>query len=190
MLGIENKITKILKEELKFPSSEDIQQRGIADKIESACNKIIIKNFDNVSPATSRKSIEDISIGDIYVDHKSSDVALEFKMPNMISIDRLKNLTNSLIYNFVIYDSNKREIIDTFAINVYELNWEHLSIQNIGKGQLQIKNMNKFLESPRTQLTKSEWLRRLSEETIKFYEKLIKKTEKNILEWKKFNDTL
>ena len=41
MIEIESKLTKILKENLAFPESKNLQQRGIADKIESACNEII-----------------------------------------------------------------------------------------------------------------------------------------------------
>ena len=182
---LKTKLTSLLKENLKFPESKNLQQRGIADKLEEACNAIINENFEDVKPAKSRRSIEDINIGNTYVDHKSSDAALDFKMPNLISIARLKKLDRDLIYNFIIYNSNTKEIIDTFALNVYELNWDHLQIENLGKGQLQISNMAKFLTSPKTNLTKEEWQARLKIEAIKFYKNLIKKTEKNITEWEK-----
>lgn len=180
---IKHKITKCLKEKLTFPDIKGIQQRGIADKIESACNQILNEDFDDVRPAKSRRSIEDLNIGNIYVDHKTSDVALDFKMPNMISIDRLKKLDRELIYNFVIYDSNEKKIIDTFALTVYELNWDHLKIQNLGKGQLQITSMAEFLKSPKTNLTKEEWLNKLKEEAISFYKKVQKDAEKRQKEW-------
>lgn len=182
---LKTKLTSLLKENLKFPESKNLQQRGIADKLEEACNDIINNNFEDVMPAKSRRSIEDINIGNAYVDHKSSDAALDFKMPNLISIARLKKLDRELIYNFIIYNSNTKEIIDTFALNVYELNWDHLQIENLGKGQLQISNMTKFLTSPTSTLTKEEWQARLKLEAIKFYKNLIKKTEKNITEWEK-----
>jgi hypothetical protein len=182
---LKTQLTSLLKQNLTFPESKNLQQRGIADKIEEACNAIINENFEDVKPAKSRRSIEDINIGNAYVDHKSSDAALDFKMPNLISIARLKKLDRELIYNFIIYNSNTKEIIDTFALNVYELNWDHLQIENLGKGQLQISNMAKFLTSPKTTLTKEEWQTRLKIEAIKFYKNLIKKTEKNITEWEK-----
>jgi hypothetical protein len=182
---LKTKLTSLLKENLNFPESKNLQQRGIADKLEEACNVIINNNFEDVKPAKSRRSIEDINIGNAYVDHKSSDAALDFKMPNLISIARLKKLDRELIYNFIIYNSNTKEIIDTFALNVYELNWDHLQIENLGKGQLQISNMTKFLTSPTSTLTKEEWQARLKLEAIKFYKNLIKKTEKNITEWEK-----
>ncbi len=183
---IKLKLTEELKANLKFPESKNLQQRGIADKIEDACNAIIKEKFNDVIPASSRRSIEDITIGDTYVDHKTSDAALDFKMPNMISIDRLKKLDRELIYNFVIYDSNKKEIIETFALNVYELNWEHLKIQNLGKGQLQITSMVQFLKSPKSNLTKGQWLNKLKEEAILFYKKVQKDAEKRQKEWQQW----
>ena len=183
---IKSKLTEELKANLKFPESKNLQQRGIADKIEDACNEIIKEKFNDVVPASSRRSIEDINIGNTYVDHKTSDAALDFKMPNMISIDRLKKLDRELIYNFVIYDSNKKEIIETFALNVYELNWEHLKIQNLGKGQLQITSMVQFLKSPKSNLTKDQWLNKLKEEAILFYKKVQKDAEKRQKEWQQW----
>ena len=87
-MSIEIKLTEILSKHLKFPDSANIQQRGIADKLEDACNTLIKEHFNDVTIASSRRSIEDISIDNTYLDHKSSDQALKFKMPNMISIDR------------------------------------------------------------------------------------------------------
>jgi hypothetical protein len=180
---IKEQLNECIKQ-LTFPDNTNIQQRGIADKLEDACNYLIKQKFGNiVTPATSRRSIEDINIGNTYVDHKSSDAALDFKMPNMISIDRLKKLDRELIYNFIVYDSNKKEIISTFALDVYELNWDHLKIQNLGKGQLQISNMVNFLKSPKSTLTKDEWINRLKSEAIMFYKKVQKDAEKRQKQW-------
>ena len=180
---ITSQLNDILNKNLKYPESSNLQQRGIADKIEDACNEIIKENFDGVIDATSNRSIEDISIGNVYVDHKSSDESRNFKMPNMISVDRLKKLDRPLIYNFIIYNSKQKKILKTFALNVYELNWDHLKIQNLGKGQLQISNMTKFLQSPTTTMSKEEWLNRLKEEAILFYKKVQKDAEKRQREW-------
>ena len=176
-------LNDILKKNLKFPESKNLQQRGIADKIEDACNEIIKANFEDVKPPRSRKSTEDITIGETYIDHKTSDESLDFKMPNLISINTLKKLNNELIYNFVIYNSDKKEIVKNFAMNVYELNWDHLSIQNLGAGQLQIKNMKEFLKSPFTDLSKEQWRKRLQQEVTAFYDRLIVKTKKRQKEW-------
>ena len=183
---IQSKLDNILIKHLSFPESTGLQQRGIADKIESDCNRIINEHFENVIPARSRKSTEDISIGETYVDHKTSDESLDFKMPNLISIEKLKKLENNLIYNFVIYNSKSKKIVKTFALNLYELNWDHLHIQNLGTGQLQINNMKEFLKSPKFTMTKEQWRERLQSEVIIFYERLIKKTTNRQQEWEKW----
>lgn len=180
---IKEKLEKDLKANLVFPESKNLQQRGIADKIEDACNQIIKSNFQEVKPAKSRRSIEDINIGNTYVDHKTSDAALDFKMPNLISIDRLMKLDRPLIYNFVIYNSNDKKILDIFALEIYELNWDYLKIQNLGTGQLQITSMAEFLKNPKTSMTKEEWLERLKSEAITFYNKLIEKTKTRKKKW-------
>lgn len=183
---IQSKLNKLISEQLVFPESSNLQQRGIADKIEDACNKLIKENFSNVTPARSRKSTEDITIDNTYIDHKTSDECLDFKMPNLISIDKLRKLDHDLIYNFVIYNSETKQIVKTFALNLYELNWDCLHVQNLGTGQLQITNMHKFLESPKSSLTTEQWKDRLQQEVISFYDKLIKKTKKRQDDWIKW----
>ena len=179
------KLDKLLKEQLTYPKTETKGQRTIADMIEEECNRLITANFTDAIPANSNRTIEDINIGDVYVDHKTSDRAKNFKMPNLISIARLGKITRPLVYNFVIYDSNDRIIVDNFTLNVYELNWDYLKIQNLGKGQLQITNMKNFLTNPRTTLTKEQWLAKLKEEAIKFYKKVQVDAKKRQAEWEK-----
>ena len=183
---LNRQITEVLKENLVFPESKNLQQRGIADKIEDQCTTVLQNNFDDVRPPTSRRSIEDVNVGNTYVDIKTSDAALYFKMPNMISIDRLRKLDRDLIYSFIVYDSNKKSILDTFSLYVYELNWEHLAIQNLGKGQLQIKNMVEFLKTPKTDMTKDQWLAVLKEKAIEFYGKVQADALKRQQEWELF----
>jgi len=178
-----NSLTGVIKNNLSFPNSNNLAHRGIADRIEANCNKIISEHFSNVIPARSAKSIEDISVNDIYIDHKSSDISKDFKMPNLVSIEKLKKLDRQLIFNFIIYDSVKKIIVDTFASDVYELNWNHLAIQNLGNGQLQIKDMEKFLESPTSVISKEQWLIRLQEEAIRFNKKAQEKAKRRQKQW-------
>ena len=177
------RLEQVLNANLNFPESKNLQQRGIADKIEDSCNVIIKENFQNVISARSRRSIEDITVDNCYIDHKTSDESLDFKMPNLISIDRLMKLDKELIYNFVVYNSQTKSIVRIFALNIFELNWNHLKIQNLGAGQLQIANMAEFLESPKTELTKEQWKLRLKQEAIAFYDKLIAKTNARKKKW-------
>jgi hypothetical protein len=68
---------------------------------------------------------------------------------------------------------------------VWELPWEHLKIQNLGKGQLQIKNMKNFIDDIDniSTLSKDEWYQEFIKQGEIFYKDLIKKTEKRIKEW-------
>lgn len=178
-----DEIKKCLLDNLKFPDDTQLQQRGIADRIEQSCNIILQEYFESVQPAKSRRSIEDVTVNGCFIDHKTTDIARDFKMPNLISIDRLIKLNTPLLYNFVKYDSEKKKIIDIDVLNVYELNWDYLSIQNLGAGQLQIKDMNSFFNSSKTTMSKSEWVKKLQQESIKFYDKLIIKTDKRKQFW-------
>jgi hypothetical protein len=174
---MKEKLLLYLSSQLKFPETDKLQQRGIADKIEADCVEIIKANFSDVKPARSRKSVEDVTVDGCYVDIKTSDTALTFKMPNLISVIRLVNLDKPLYYVFISYNSEEKQILGILVIDVYELNWDHLQVQNLGVGQLQIVNMNKFMQSPSSSITKEQWLCNLKNKTISFYDKLIKKTE-------------
>lgn len=180
---IKDKLNTLLKEQLTYPKIKTKGQRAIADMIEDECNRLITANFTDTTPAKSVKTIEDINIGNIYIDHKTSDRARKFKMPNLISIARLKKLDRPLIYNFVIYDSDSKTIVDNFTLNVYELNWDYLKIRNLGKGQMQITSMKNFLTNPITTLTKEQWLSKLKEEAIAFYKQVQKDAAKRQKEW-------
>jgi|TARA_R110000787_G_C13391408_1_gene442671 hypothetical protein len=181
------RLGQVLKENLIYPESSNLQQRGIADKIEEECTLILKQHYEDVNNPTSRRSIEDVSIGDTFIDTKTSDESLNFKMPNMISIARLRkdiiDNNKELVYNFVIYNSKNKEIVDNFVLNVFELNWEHLAIQNLGQGQLQIKNMKKFLENPKSNMAKEEWIDTLKQKAIVFYKQLEAKTKKRGEYW-------
>lgn len=180
---LKHQLSEYIEQNLKYPVQTGLQQRGIADLFEDACNKIIKEHFQNVVDATSRRSIEDISIGQAYVDHKTSDQALEFKMPNLISIDRLRKLDRPLIYNFIIYNSRSQSIIKTLVLDVYELNWKYLKIQNLGKGQLQISSMSDFLKDPIYPGDKAAWIAELKTQAVQFYEKVKRDAEKRQKLW-------
>ena len=180
---MKDKLQLCLQINLAFPDSTKLQQRGIADKIEADCVDIIKANFANVKPARSRRSIEDVTVEGCYVDVKTSDSALKFKMPNLISIDRLIKLDKPLYYVFVGYNSETKQINTINVLNVYELNWDHLQIQNLGVGQLQIKNMQSFMQAGNTNLSKEKWIAKLKSEAVVFYDKLIKKTEARKKKW-------
>jgi|TARA_R110001592_G_scaffold357021_2_gene659647 hypothetical protein len=172
--------------------SDGIQQRGIADKIEeSVCNKIKMINVSGllVEDASSKRSLEDIQVtdenGNLYkLDIKTHDINADFSMPNMVSVARLLNFykeeSNNLAYIFVDYKeiNNVTEITNITIRLVEELSWDMLAIQNLGKGQLQIKDMNSeliFIEPNR-----EEWINQLKVNMVKHYNKTIIKFQKYI----------
>jgi hypothetical protein len=175
------KFRKVLLDSLQYPDAPYGQygQRAIADILEAKANEVLNRYFDT-KPASSRRSIEDITVDGCYVDHKTTDGALKFKMPNLISVDRLWNLERPLYYNFIIYDSSYKKVIDCMLLNVYQLNWDNLTIGNLGAGQLQISNMQKFLDNPKSDMTESEWREMLRSKMISFYSKLINKTQNRL----------
>lgn len=184
-----NKLTKILKKNLQFPEGrlgED--QRSYAAVLENQANTIIQESLKfKVNEALSVKSLDDITIDENFIDHKTTDESRGFKMPNMISIDRFyKKIImedKSLYYNFIVYNSEEKKLVDTFILNVFELNWEHLQMANIGKGQLQIKNMKNFLDSPTTNISKEEWITRFMQESISFQKKVQQVAKNRELLW-------
>ena len=172
--------------------SDGIQQRGIADKIEeSVCNKIKMINVSGllVEDASSKRSLEDIQVtdenGNLYkLDIKTHDINADFSMPNMVSVARLLNFykeeSNNLAYIFVDYKeiNNVTEITNITIRLVEELSWDMLAILNLGKGQLQIKDMNSeliFIEPNR-----EEWINQLKVNMVKHYNKTIIKFQKYI----------
>ena len=74
----------------------------------------------------------------------------KFKMPNLISIAVLKEkfYSEEILYSFVTYSSKQHKILDSHLFYIWELPWEHLKIQNLGKGQLQIKIFKLHLSKP------------------------------------------
>jgi hypothetical protein len=182
-------LTKILNNKLKFPkgrAGED--QRSYAAVLENEANKIIAESLKfKVKEALTVKSLDDITVDENFIDTKTTDESRGFKMPNMISIDRFYKKViienKSLYYNFIIYNSEEKKIVDTFLLSVFELNWEHLQMANIGKGQLQIKNMKNFLDSPTTNISKEEWVTRFLQETISFQKNVQQVAKKRELLW-------
>ena len=105
-------------------------------------------------------------------------------MPNMVSVARLLNFyqteTNNLAYIFVDYkeENNITEITNITIKLVEELSWDMLAIQNLGKGQLQIKDMNSeliFIEPNR-----EVWVQQLKVNMVEHYNKTIRKFQRYI----------
>lgn len=98
---MKNFLENVLKSEFlsKEYNSKDLMQRGIADVLEKNVTNFIrklesdsIKTFE----AKSKRTIEDVKIiqfnKQYLIDIKTHDLGIEFSIPNLISIDRLKKI--------------------------------------------------------------------------------------------------
>jgi len=178
---LKEKIKQCLLEKLVYPQdTSEIQQRGIADIFEKRSCDALKETFSNTQDARGKKSTEDIMVENCYVDIKTSDVAGDMNMPNLISVNKLLKIDKPLYYVIIKYDSKQNNILDVLVLNVYDLNWDHLGFGNLGTGQMQIKNMEKFYESPTTDLSEAAWKKKFKEHAILFYQHLIEVTQKRI----------
>ena len=185
--------TKVAIQELVIPKlsltevKRGLDQRGFASALEKQFTDISKDSFNNCKEASSVKSTDDITINGKLVDVKTTDIDKKFKMPNLISIAVLKEkyYSEEILYSFVTYSSKQHKVLDSHLFYIWELPWEHLKIQNLGKGQLQIKNMKNFIDDigNLSTLSKDEWYKEFIKQGEIFYKDLIKKTEKRIEEW-------
>lgn len=175
--------------------SRVLRQRGVSDYIENLCCERIVRLSSSgmsVNETSSIKSIEDVEIklddNHFKVDIKSRDVSKDFSKPNLISIDKarkyLKNPLNHIIYIFMDYElkDDTVTIMNITIKPIENLDWSYLSIQNLGKGQLQIKSTTtRMLFNDNT--TRKEWFDRLIKEGKEYYERLILKVSEYINNW-------
>jgi hypothetical protein len=189
---IEGKINNLVGFEF---NSMNLMQRGVADYIENLCCQRVSELKTDIliiNEANSVRSIEDVEIeysGNTYkIDIKTHDINRDFSMPNLISIDRarkfLSDLNNHIVYIFIDYtiDDSTVYIIGAKVQPIESLDWSYLAIQNLGKGQLQIKNMSDGLFF-NDDVDKQVWLNKLIEEGEKYYEKLILKVSEYKNNW-------
>lgn len=171
------------------------QQRGVGDIVEKLVEEFSINTLTSytVSPASSKRSIEDVKLMDgditILVDIKTEDINAAFHMPNIISVDRLRKTYKDpnmfIFYVFVKYKDTIEietyrniEILDVDCFLVEELDWSTLSIGNLGKGQLQLKK-----EPLKTTCGREAWMVSLQENVCEFLQKQQKKIEKDLKSW-------
>lgn len=180
-----------------FTISEASEQRSVADIVEFEIKNILkglyktnlIKKY--LEPR-SKKSIEDMTLVGHdnvknYVDTKSHNIGSEFSMPNLTSVEKLRKLLlndkEELIYVFVSYGVNGQNVhITKIDVKyVWELSFDMLRIGSLGKGQLQITNMNKELKF--TDIHKEKWLEELKSKVREYHNQRIKQIEKDKLKW-------
>ena len=158
-------------------------QRTIADMIENYCVDEIVK-AGGEKPATVR-SIEDVSFANALIDIKTRDVNREFSMPNLISIKRLKKLTQPLFYWFIDYetDNNEARVLKSELRLIETIDWSVLSIQNLGLGQLQLTGVKDYDTIPVYDGCRNSWFNELNKQAIIFFDKQAKKFDKLKAQW-------
>jgi hypothetical protein len=169
--------------------------KSISDYIDNLCydNVNELSNDELIVNETfSAKSIEDVEIkfsGNTYkIDIKNHDVNKDLSVPNLISIDKarkyLSNINNHIIYIFIDYkiEDDTVTIINVNVKTIESLDWSYLSIQNLGKGQLQLKStIGGFFFNDN--VTRKEWMEKLIKEGKDYYDKLILKVSEYQINW-------
>jgi hypothetical protein len=182
-------IKEILTKEFKNKKydTRSLMQRGVGDIVENNISQFLLnyKSDFLVESASSKRSIEDVKIskdGSVYfLDIKTHDIDSDFSMPNLVSIDRLRKClskyNNFIVYVFVDYKTTDAitEITDINVLYIEDLSWNILSIANLGKGQLQIKDANKEIKT--TAIGRAMWMQTLKENVLVYYDTLLKKIE-------------
>lgn len=205
---IKNKVTA----ELENYVTVGGKQRSLGDTIEDKIYDILCNGLNELITETksprSDKSIEDITLisyKDIFwVDTKTHNIHRS-AFPNLTAIEKIKKVIHTeneeLIYvsvNYELKNNKTGEIIkdkpvpgtehtvliksvDVFY--VWELDMSILTIGNLGKGQLQIKDANKELVF--TDKGKELWFIDFKQLVLAFLKNQIIKINKQILEWEK-----
>ena len=194
---VTKRLSSLVEDEL---DGSNIQQRGAGDKIEKIISDHVVSMDTGVvdillESASSNRSMEDFQLtkGDqVYkFDIKTRDVGKDFSMPNLGSIDRIRkfyeNINNHMLYVFVTYDNTHLDgekvitILDIKVVCMEELDWSILTIGNLGKGQLQIKNMKNDLVY--TDMGRENWYIELLRRGYFHYENTEGKSRENKNEW-------
>ena len=194
--NIKNYFTDLITQNLQnFELVDGGQQRTIGDLVESKVIEIITTDtnplISEVKLSTGKKSMEDVSVvsdGVRYLlDPKSHNIDSEFSMPNLTSISKIKKLyrtpNEELLYVFVDYQIEGQTVLikDIKVLFLWELDMSMLGIGALGKGQLQIKNLNHNLVISTE--GKGDWYDKLKVEVNKYLDKQIIKIAKQKKEW-------
>lgn len=190
---IKNKIQEQLTD---FTIQDGSGQRTIGDLLEFKVIEILksLKDDNLINEyieARSKKSVEDITLieNDIhhYVDIKTHNLDLDFSMPNLTSIEKLREILlddkKTLIYVFISYKIQENlVIINTIEVKyIWNLDFSILRIGSLGRGQLQIKNMNnELIFNDDDKLT---WFEKLKKVVNLYHDSRIKKIEKEKKLW-------
>jgi len=169
----------------------DIPDNDYSKYIQSLCyNKIFNINDVSVVLDNDEKIINIITDNGVnHIDFKFFNNSTKlFNISNIISIDKIRKLlfnnTNNIIYVIIKYtiDNNKIKIDNIDVKKIENFNWDNLTIQNLGKGQLQFKNTS-ITNIYDNNINRQDWLNRLKNESISYYDKMILRITEYKMEW-------
>ena len=181
-----------------LPIDRHTQHRGAADIVEGRIAEKLLadvreQSFGEAVPARSKRSIEDFLLKragrNWHIDVKSRDIDGDFSMPNLVSIARLRKLygcsANHLLFVVVSYRTcgSHVEIVGVEFHAIEEISWTSLAIQNLGLGQIQIRNA-KLALAPYAG-TRDDWVREFFQEAASFYDHLAAKAARAASEWRR-----
>lgn len=149
-----NKLSQLLQGTV-LPKPSSGNQRAYADLIEEKAVQIAQTHCPSeFVPARSVRSPEDFTLKldkTCLIDVKTRQLGTDFNMPNLISVDRLDQILSNadmdLYYwmiDYEVLDDGSCTIRHSEIRAVWSLPWEAVAIQNLGKGQLQIKNWSQL----------------------------------------------
>lgn len=188
-------IISLIKDSLKhLQDGEFITTPSINNDIEKECHEHInmklninnIKNTVDIKTDEDNQIIYEENIYKIYI--KIRDIDKGFVLPSLLSIDKIRkfilNEHNHIIFIFINYEKNDLcTIIKNIDVQPIEaIDWDNLSIQNIGKGQLNIKTPSKAMTF-NEDCTIKEWIDELKEQVKAYYNRLILKITEYRTEW-------
>jgi len=172
-------------------------EKYIKSDIEYLITETLLKlngfNNLNVFKSDNIRSFEnlEISLGNkLYkIDINTHDVNKVISLPSLMSIKRAKdflsNYDNFITYIFVDYkiiSETEFEIINIQVQSIESLDWSYLSIQNLGKGQLQMKNVSDKLTF-NNNITRRDWLSTLNQKGSEYYNNLLLKITEYKSKW-------
>lgn len=171
-------------------NSQNLGQRSIGDMLEDVV-KFAHRDLSDIEKtdwqdAPTVRSIQDFSVNDVLYDVKTTDLDREFSMPNLISAKRLiklySNPAKELRYALVSYkESDGAKMVTKYEERPIEtIPWSHLSIQNLGEGQIQLLTANTI---PLYNGTRNEWIEELKKRMLIYLDHTIEKMHKRKIYW-------
>lgn len=163
--------------------------RTVGDALESLMREEFTSLLPNNTikeyfPDANRRAMGDLSFtdylgNDYKVDIKTHNLRTKFNMPNLTSVKRLadyyKEDNNYFVLLLISYkiENNRINCKESYFVPIEYVDWNCLTLGNLGWGQLQLKDSNNLLIDKDT--TRQDWLDKMNSKLNSFYKKELKK---------------